>query len=120
MHVDDAPGIQGGEILREDAQESGQHDQVGPVLLQRLNQFAFEGLLAAAAFLVDLQALDPGLDRALHGVGAEPVAHDQRDLSVRNLSPGFGIQDRLEVRSAAGDQYSDSGFLAHASLFPIR
>ena len=88
MNIDNPAGIQRGEVLRQDAQESGQYNQVNPVGCQGRDQLLLKGHLPAAGLLVDFHGGDTGFLCALQGIGSGTVADHQNHFPVRDFSSG--------------------------------
>ena len=109
MDVQNAPGVAGGEGFREDGHEARQNDDLNAMGGEKLLQPFLKGRLGAAFLFQHHGGVDARLFRPFQGVGLPVVGDHQHDLAaVQDLA--LGVDQRLEIGSAAGDQHRDFGF----------
>src|SRR5438067_746375 len=103
MYVDDAvvPSLDKADI--ENAHITGEYYQLDAVPTQRRVGCAGEGLTAR---MRDGMVHDSGAGGAFEPDGIRPIADDERDLR-RIGGVGGGIDQRLQIRAAAGNQHAD-------------
>ena len=116
VDVEDALGPLGRERLAQDAHKAGEDDHLRAALAQRPAQRILEGLLTAAGAPLDDDALYARARRALEGIGLGIARRDEDDLTARDLSGRLRVEQRLQVRSAAGDEHGDPCF-QHRTTF---
>ena len=112
MNIQDAAGIGFNDTGAQHGKEPGQHHQIDVVAFQRFQQGRVKGLTVLVILAADHNALHTGLCGPLQRVDTGLGGHDQRDLTVGVLAPGFAVQQGLQIGAAAGNQHS---YVQHSS-----
>ena len=106
MDIDDPLGISGGEVFGQNGHEACQHDQIDAVCAQHFLELFFKGSLRAAFLFQHHSGVDAGFFGALQRISAGIVGNHQCDFAAFQ-SLALGIDQRLQVGAASGDQNSD-------------
>ena len=107
MNVDDTSLVGTDDFLRNHHQTACQNYQIRAAVLQSLQKRRVKGLCAAAFFPGNADCGNSMLLRPLQGVRLRIVADDGYDLCIPDPSCVYRVQDRLQVRAAAGYQNCD-------------
>ena len=112
VNIQDAAGVGFNDTGAQHGKEPGQHHQIDVVAFQRFQQGRVKGLTVLVILAADHNALHAGLCGPLQCVNTGLGGHDQRDLTVGVLAPGFAVQQGLQIGTAAGNQHS---YIQHSS-----
>ncbi len=116
VDVEDAAFVMTYEERRQDAHETGEHDEHHAFFLECSNQRLFEGLAAVILLAVDAERRDAGFLRAFERIGIRLVGEDDADLCM-HLSPVDCVDDGLKIRAAARSEDAENllRFLSHGT-----
>ena len=104
VDVQNAAGIGGGKRRGQNTHKASQHDEINPVFLQQLMQSLLKSMRIRAVLPHDDGGLDAGDTRPLQRVGIVPVGNDQADASGVQRACPLGINQCLQVGTAARNQ----------------
>jgi hypothetical protein len=99
----------GDEHRGQDTHESGEYHQVHAVVCQAVNQRLVEGFPAVVFAVIDATGGDAGVGRALQPRRLRVIADDDTDAGIQ-LAAGAGVDKRLHIGSAAGNEDGQAGF----------
>ena len=114
VDVDDPVRPPPDEVRGQNGQEPGQNDQVHLILRQLSRQRRLEPggaqLLPGHGKGGDAPAPGP-----LQGKGVRIAGEDQHNLPVGEGPCRLGVEQRLQIGAAAGDQHGDAGLVQHST-----
>ena len=108
VDVQNGIGVGVDQLRRQDVHKPCQHHQANVQLLELLGQRHGHGLVGRKILPVDDIAGDARLFCPFQGEGVWGGGDDGGDLAVRNLAPSLGVDERLQIGAAAGDQHCDA------------
>ena len=114
VDVQNPLGPFGGKVTGENGHKARQHDHVDAVFFQGLLQSRFKARLAPQLLFQQGQAGNICLLCPLQGVGTGGVGHHQGDFAAVEDARFLGIDEGLQIGSAAGNQNRDPG--AHSRI----
>ena len=109
MDVEDTLGPARGEIGAEDAHVARKDDEFDSPLLQQCGNTRFRRFLRAELPRRDDGGLNPGAAGALEREGVRAAGDDEDDLAAPEYAAALRVDERLQIRPAAGDEYGDPG-----------
>ena len=112
MHIQDAAGIRFNDTGPQHGQKACQHHQIDIVVFQRFQQSCVKILTTGVILAAHHAAFHTGLCGPFQRIDTGLGGHDQRDLPVGVLAPGFAVQQGLQIGAAAGNQHS---YVQHSS-----
>ena len=110
VHIEDTPGVSVRKVSGQNAHKARQDDDLDLVFLQGFQQGLFKALLSSQLFFQQDSGRDPHLFRPLQGKGLPAVGYHQGNFAAAQLSSGLGIDERLQIGTAAGNQDRNLGF----------
>ena len=105
VDVQDAARIGRDDAGAQHGQKARQHHQVDVVLLEHGQQGGVKVFAGGIILAADNNALHASFGSPLQRIDTGLGGHHQFDLAVGVLTPGFAVQQGLQVGAAAGDEH---------------
>ena len=120
MNVDDPFRIRFCKAFRQNGQKARQHDQIHPVFPEQRHEPVLKRFLAAAVLFGHGHAGNPGCRRPFQRVDPGLVGDHKNDLPALQRAAPLGIDQCLQIRTAAGDKHRDSGLHSRITFSSFR
>ena len=115
MDIQDAPRPLLCKFCAEDDRKACEENEVDLLLAQQHGKLVFKRLLPTGGR--EHARRNTRVFRPRERIGPRAGRNDQHDLAVRHFSVTLRVEQRLQIRAAAGDQHGDAGGCQHSSTF---
>ena len=111
MDIENPLGITGCKGFTENRHKACKNNNINTILCQQFFDLFFKGGLAAQFFLQNNLSGNTCVCSSLQSIGLGIIGYHQTDFSAVNHTACLGINERLQVCTAAGYQNGNSRFI---------